>query len=212
MTSMSVTASTPFTVHDLEGMPDDGRRYELIDGELLVSPAPGLRHQTVGLRLYRVLDDACPDDLYVLTAPFAVQTDISNEVQPDVLVARFDELTEKNLPAAPVLAVEVLSTSSAPPTSGWVPPATGCSIRTYPTCWSSSSTPGADTSKWPGWSATRASKPTGRSRCGSCRSNCSDAFITAERPVSSVRTRSDDLAPRRPIDATAARCLPSPHR
>ncbi|MEO7194625.1 MAG: Uma2 family endonuclease [Pseudonocardiaceae bacterium] len=111
MTKMSVGASTPFTVHDLEGMPDDGRRYELIDGELLVSPAPGLRHQTVGLRLYRVLDDACPEDLYVLAAPFAVQTDVSNEVQPDVLVARFDELTEKNLPAAPVLAVEVLSLS-----------------------------------------------------------------------------------------------------
>ena len=111
MTSMSVTASTPFTVHDLEGMPDDGRRYELIDGELLVSPAPGLRHQTVGLRLYRVLDDSCPDDLYVLAAPFAVRTDLSNEVQPDVLVARFDELTDRNLPAAPVLAVEVLSPS-----------------------------------------------------------------------------------------------------
>ncbi|MGH3511666.1 MAG: Uma2 family endonuclease [Pseudonocardiaceae bacterium] len=111
MTSMSVSASTPFTVHDLEGMPDDGRRYELIDGELLVSPAPGLRHQTVGLRLYRLLDDVCPDELYVLAAPFAVQTDVSNEVQPDVLVARFDELTDKNLPAAPVLAVEVLSPS-----------------------------------------------------------------------------------------------------
>ncbi|MGH3885251.1 MAG: Uma2 family endonuclease [Pseudonocardiaceae bacterium] len=111
MTSMSVSASTPFTVHDLEGMPDDGRRYELIDGELLVSPAPGLLHQTAGLRLYRVLDDACPDDLYVLAAPFAGQTDVSNEVQPDVLVARFDELTDKNLPAAPVLAVEVLSPS-----------------------------------------------------------------------------------------------------
>jgi Uma2 family endonuclease len=111
MTSMSVGASNPFTVHDLEGMPDDGRRYELIDGELLVSPAPGLRHQTVGLRLYRLLDDACPDDLYVVAAPFAVQTDVSNEVQPDVLVARFDELTDKNLPTAPVLAVEVLSPS-----------------------------------------------------------------------------------------------------
>ena len=109
MTSMSGLASTPFTVHDLEGMPDDGRRYELIDGELLVSPAPGLRHQTVALRLYRLLDDACPDDLYVLAAPFAVRTDISNEVQPDVLVARFDELTDKNLPAAPLLAVEILS-------------------------------------------------------------------------------------------------------
>lgn len=101
MTGMSVSASTPFTVQDLEGMPDDGRRYELIDGELLVSPAPGLRHQTVGLRLYRLLDDACPDELYVLAAPFAVQTDVSNEVQPDVLVARFDELTDKNLPQRP---------------------------------------------------------------------------------------------------------------
>ncbi|MGH3936974.1 MAG: Uma2 family endonuclease [Pseudonocardiaceae bacterium] len=111
MTSMSVTASTPFTVHDLERMPDDGRRYELIDGELLVSPAPGLRHQTIAYQLHRLLDDACPDDLYVIAAPFAVQTDLSNEVQPDVLVARFDQLTDKNLPAAPVLAVEVLSPS-----------------------------------------------------------------------------------------------------
>jgi hypothetical protein len=41
MTSM--TASIPFTLHDLEGMPDDGRRYELIDGQLLVSLAPELR-------------------------------------------------------------------------------------------------------------------------------------------------------------------------
>ncbi|HEX6404719.1 MAG TPA: Uma2 family endonuclease [Pseudonocardiaceae bacterium] len=111
MTSMSGLASTPFTVHDLAGMPDDGRRYELIDGQLLVSPAPGLRHQTIVYRLHRLLDDACPAELYVVGAPFAVQTDISNEVQPDVLVAQFAELTHKNLPAAPVLAVEVLSPS-----------------------------------------------------------------------------------------------------
>ena len=39
----------PFTVADLEGMPDDGRRYELIDGELLVSPAPGWAHQEAAL-------------------------------------------------------------------------------------------------------------------------------------------------------------------
>jgi Uma2 family endonuclease len=111
MTTMSVNASEPFTVHDLEGMPDDGRRYELIDGELLVSPAPGLPHQTIVGRLYRLLEDACPEDLYVLFAPFAVQPDLSTEVQPDVLVARFAELTEKNLPTGPVLAVEVLSRS-----------------------------------------------------------------------------------------------------
>ncbi len=50
-------------------------------------------------------------DLFVPAAPFAVRTDLSNELQPDVLVARRDELTEKNLPVAPVLAVEVLSPS-----------------------------------------------------------------------------------------------------
>lgn len=111
MTAMGVTASSPFTVHDLEGMPDDGRRYEIIDGELLVSPAPGLRHQEMVLRLYRVLDDACPADLFVVAAPFAVRTDPHNEVQPDVLVARFDEFTDRELPVAPVLAVEVLSRS-----------------------------------------------------------------------------------------------------
>lgn len=42
----------PFTVADLEGMPDDGRRYELIDGELLVSPAPGWPHQEAAYTLY----------------------------------------------------------------------------------------------------------------------------------------------------------------
>ena len=41
----------PFTVDDLEAMPDDGNRYELIDGTLLVSPAPGTRHQTMAYQL-----------------------------------------------------------------------------------------------------------------------------------------------------------------
>jgi hypothetical protein len=38
MTAMPIDGGRPFTVHDLEGMPDDRRRYELIDGELFVSP------------------------------------------------------------------------------------------------------------------------------------------------------------------------------
>ena len=42
MTSV-IPHGRPFTVDDLEGMPDDGNRYELIDGILLVSPAPNWR-------------------------------------------------------------------------------------------------------------------------------------------------------------------------
>ena len=102
----------PFTVADLEGMPDDGRRYELIDGELLVSPAPGWAHQAVVLALAVLLDRACPAEFRVLPAPFAVRPDKFNEVQPDVLVARYTDLTEDDLPRAPVLAVEVISPTS----------------------------------------------------------------------------------------------------
>jgi len=114
MTAMSIPAGTgrPFTVADLEGMPDDGRRYELIDGELLVSPAPGLAHQEVVYTLYGVLRAACPRDLWVIGAPFAVRPDTFNELQPDILVARNADLTLKDLPAAPLLAVEVISPSS----------------------------------------------------------------------------------------------------
>ncbi|MGH4026399.1 MAG: Uma2 family endonuclease [Pseudonocardiaceae bacterium] len=102
----------PFTVHDLEAMPDDGRRYELIDGMLLVTPAPGWSHQEMAGALYRLLHAVCPADLRVLLAPFAVRTSVINEVQPDVLVARYEDLTEACLPVAPVLAVEALSRST----------------------------------------------------------------------------------------------------
>jgi Uma2 family endonuclease len=40
-----VAEGRPFTVDDLEAMPDDGHRYELIDGVLIVTPAPGWHHQ-----------------------------------------------------------------------------------------------------------------------------------------------------------------------
>ena len=112
MLVMTHPVSRPFTVTDLEDMPDDGRRYELIDGELLVSPAPGWSHQEVLKVLCFTLHAACPRELRVLAAPFAVRMDHFNELQPDVLVTRFTDLTEENLPRAPLLAVEVISPSS----------------------------------------------------------------------------------------------------
>jgi Uma2 family endonuclease len=112
MTVMVASASSPLTVHDLEGMPDDGRRYELLDGVLLVSPAPGWAHQEMAGALYVLLRAARPPGLRVLIAPFAIQPDKYTELQPDILVARYDDLTPKDLPVAPVLAVEVLSRST----------------------------------------------------------------------------------------------------
>lgn len=110
--SVRLAHGRPFTVDDLETMPDDGNRYELIDGMLIVSPAPGRRHQKVIYRLYNVLERACPDEFDVLGAPFAVRPSQTTELQPDVLVGRDEDFTDRLLPVAPVLAVEVFSPSS----------------------------------------------------------------------------------------------------
>jgi Uma2 family endonuclease len=49
-----------FTVEDLASMPDDGRRSELIDGVLLVSPRPHWEHQRACFQLGAVLEQVCP--------------------------------------------------------------------------------------------------------------------------------------------------------
>ncbi|TCO50808.1 Uma2 family endonuclease [Actinocrispum wychmicini] len=105
--------SGPFAVRDLERMPDDGRRYELLDGVLIVSPIPGTRHQKMVVGLAAVLNRSCPDDLHALIGPFAVRPGPDTELQPDALVARAEDLTEELLPVAPLLTVEVLSPSTA---------------------------------------------------------------------------------------------------
>jgi Uma2 family endonuclease len=111
--SHGIVQGRPFTVHDLETMPDDGRRYELLDGMLFVSPAPGLKHQKIVFTLAILLDEHGPEEWEVLPAPFAVRPSVTTELRPDVLVARDEDLTETHLPLAPVLAVEVLSPSTA---------------------------------------------------------------------------------------------------
>jgi Uma2 family endonuclease len=58
------TTSRAFTVDDLDQTPDDGRRYELVDGVLIVSPAPTVPHQVVLSELAVQLHHACPPDLF----------------------------------------------------------------------------------------------------------------------------------------------------
>jgi Uma2 family endonuclease len=101
----------PLTVDDLELMPDDGHRYELVDGTLIVSPAPSLRHQVVHANLMRILQQACPEGLRVLSAPLDVVLAGDTSVQPDLLVVPSD-LPGPEVTAVPALAVEILSPSS----------------------------------------------------------------------------------------------------
>lgn len=102
----------PWTYADLESLPDDGKRYEIIDGVLLVNAAPAPRHQQVLTRLLVILDTAAPPELLVLPAPVDVVLTDDSVVEPDIVVAPRSSYAEKNLPAPPVLAVEVLSPST----------------------------------------------------------------------------------------------------
>ena len=114
--TVSAAAGLPFgrplTRADLETMPDDGHRYELIDGVLIVSPSPARRHQRGVGELYFLLRSLCPTDLEVLVAPFDVVLADDTVVEPDVLVFRRADGTERGLNGPPLLAVEVLSPST----------------------------------------------------------------------------------------------------
>jgi hypothetical protein len=96
-------AGGPFTVAELDRMPDAGRRYELLDGALVVNPRPATIHQAVVGRLCSVLAGACPDALCVVPEP-AVELGPQTEFDPDLVVVRMDQIggakfTEPPLPA-----------------------------------------------------------------------------------------------------------------
>lgn len=102
----------PFTRADLDRMPDDGRRYELIDGVLIVSAAPRPVHQRALLNLVRTIDRTMPPGLEMLPAPLDVVLADDTVMQPDLLVAPIEDFSEIDLPTAPLLAIEVLSPST----------------------------------------------------------------------------------------------------
>lgn len=105
--------STGFTVDDLDAFPDDGRRYELVDGVLIVSPLPAPIHQVVAMELGQVLRGACPPELYVLSVPLDVRSGPRMSLEPDVLVVRREQVRlDRNWIDPPPLVVEVLSPSS----------------------------------------------------------------------------------------------------
>ncbi len=98
-----------WTLDDLDALPDDGLRYELVDGVLLVSAAPVPRHQRAVTRLAVQLSRSCPDDAEVFVGPLDYRPTGRRSLQPDLLVARREDVGEKGLTAPLLVAVEVLS-------------------------------------------------------------------------------------------------------
>ncbi len=106
------SSARPFTVADLDRMPDDGHRYELLDGTLVVSPRPGNPHQEVAAELLGLLRARCPAGLRALPEP-AVQISADTEFIPDVAVIRQEQVSAVKCTEPPLLVVEVRSPRTA---------------------------------------------------------------------------------------------------
>jgi Uma2 family endonuclease len=107
-----------WTVDDLEDLPSDGNRYEVIDGDLFVTPAPSYRHQAaVGELFSRLYEYALRERVgYVFGAPIDVEFSKDRVVEPDITVLPLaaGKRPERFADVGRVLlAVEVVSPSSA---------------------------------------------------------------------------------------------------
>jgi Uma2 family endonuclease len=116
---MGMPASqTEWTAEMARALPDDGKRYEVLDGDLFVTPAPSLRHQDAVARLWARLNAHVRTHSLglALVSPADIEFSPRRLVQPDVFVA---PLTERGRPrewrdiSSLLLAVEVLSPSTA---------------------------------------------------------------------------------------------------
>ena len=113
---MGMALAVPrYSIDDLERMPEDGNRYEVLDGVLLVTPQPRRMHDIVVSRLFEGLIDLARKPRVANVFPSgAVELPPWTQLQPDLLVqpARFERETQWSKVTEHWLAVEVLSRGS----------------------------------------------------------------------------------------------------
>src|SRR5206468_3524574 len=102
------------TYDDYAALPDDGKRYELHEGELSVTPSPGRRHQRILSNLHRILAAHVEASRHgeLLLSPFdAILSDIT-VVVPDLMYvddAHLPIVRERGVEGGPTLAIEIIS-------------------------------------------------------------------------------------------------------
>ena len=110
---MALTHHDGLTIEDLEAMPDDGRRYELISGSIVVNASPVPRHQLASSALNDLLRAGCPPGHRVFYAPMDLDLVAEQRVEPDLLIVPHSSVGEKRLSLPVLLVVELISPSTA---------------------------------------------------------------------------------------------------
>jgi len=108
---------------DLAALPADGKRYELLEGEIYVTAAPRPRHQLVVGNLYLIIAEHVRrlglGEIFL--SPIDVILSDVTVVEPDLVyldAARLERVSDRGIEGPPTLAIEVLSPSTAPADRG----------------------------------------------------------------------------------------------
>lgn len=106
-----------FTYREYRALPETGPRYQLVEGELLLSPSPNFRHQRLVAKVFNALFNHVEHQKlgHVLSGPIDVILNDENVFVPDIVFvsnARMKIEVEEGLRGAPDLCVEVLSPSN----------------------------------------------------------------------------------------------------
>lgn len=104
-----------WTLDEVHSLPDDGNKYELVRGELFVTPPPTDDHETIAARLTRILDPyIAKHGLGFLYHPRAVMRFEGSEVEPDLMVRQPQTSRKAKWDQAPlpILIIEILSEST----------------------------------------------------------------------------------------------------
>ena len=114
---MRMSPRSAFTYRDYEELPNDGRRYEIHDGELCVTPAPSPQHQLISGVLFVILSrwlDRHPGGRFIYSSLDVILTE-TTIVQPDIIYLgpdRLERISRRGIEGAPTLAIEILSPST----------------------------------------------------------------------------------------------------
>lgn len=109
------TATKKWTLEELHSLPDDGNKYELVRGELFVTPPPTDFHETIAAKLARILDPyVARHGLGYVYRPRAVLRFEGSEVEPDLMVRQpqADPRADWDQAPLPTLIIEIFSGST----------------------------------------------------------------------------------------------------